>query len=282
LNKYFVKTIYGILSTGIDKSYKTGIESIISQNKKKFKKLNKFFANELIYFGSRNERGGNRIFKIDYSGKDLKAIHNFKKNAFQVSGVGSWELEEELKKLGVSVMDNTIPDYNSFELAVRQKMQQYGIGLGDQPPSGWIKQNLDHAMKNSMAGARWLRVTDPQLKGLYTAWVYHTQEDDRVRPAHQVLDGKVFSMDDPVAAKMIPPVDWGCRCFEDYITHNEASDMDIADNSDELITEVPPDFRYNPGIDQDIWGKWLEQKYPDMPARDLAQLKAMMKQNGFN
>ena len=278
MNKYFIKSIYGILSTGIDKGYKTGIESIISQNKKKFKKLNKFSENELIYFGPKK---GNRIFKIDYSGKDLKAIHNFKKNAFQVAGVGSWELEEELKKLGIDVMNGTI-DRNAFEIAVRQKMQQYGIGLGDQPPSGWIQQNLDHAMKSSMAGARWLRVTDPQLKGLYSAWVYHTQEDDRVRPAHQVLDGKVFSMDDPVAARMIPPVDWGCRCFEDYITRAEASDMDIAGNSDELIKEVPPDFRFNPGIDQDIWNKWLDQKLSDMPARDLAQLNAMMKDNGFS
>ncbi|MCX8090601.1 MAG: phage minor head protein [Verrucomicrobiae bacterium] len=41
---------------------------------------------------------------------------------------------------------------------------------------------------------------------------YLTMEDDRVRPAHQALDGVVLPKDDPFWETHTPPWDWGCRC----------------------------------------------------------------------
>ena len=272
MNKYFVNTIYKILSKSIDAGYKSGIKSIVQQNKKN---KNRFTGDVIVFADPK--------FNIDYTETDLEAIMNFKLNAFKVAGVGTWELEEELKELGVRLMESQVPDFDSFELEVRQKMLYYGIGLGDQPPSGWIKQNIDTAIKSSISGARWNRVNDPELEGLYTAWIYHTQKDERVREEHSKLDGAVFDMKDEDAAKILPPVDWGCRCYEEYITGTEADSYEITtpNNVQELLREVPVEFRYNPGSGKDVWKRWLDQKLHGMPETEYAKLKSLIKNQTF-
>lgn len=265
MNKYFVNTIYRILAKGIDEGYKTGISSIMKGMKSRFTK-----EPEAVSFAARLD--------VLYTANDQEAIRNFKINAFKVAGVGSWELQEELKQLGVNVMDGSIPDYDTFEISVRQKMLQYGIGLGDQPPSGWIKTNLDHAIKSSISGARWKRVNDPQLQGVYIAWRYKTQLDQNVRDEHQRLEGAVFRLNDPEGSKIFPPNDWGCRCYEEFLTAEEAQGADIStpEQSRELLKEVPEEFRYNPGDKQSIWNKWLNEKLHGMPETEYSKLKKLL------
>lgn len=265
MNKQHLKIIYKVLSAAIEKSYKKGIVSIVNSARKD---LTLEFA---VSSGPK--------LSVDYTAYDLAALENFKLQAFKVAGVGSYQLEEELKKIGAEYQKGNI-DRDTFELLVRQKMSQYGIGLGEQPPSGWLKQNLDTAIKNSFTGARWNRVNDPDLKGLYSHWIYHTQLDEAVREEHQALEGSVFAVDDPAAAKMIPPNDWGCRCYEEYITKAEADGLTVSRGADN-IGEVPKDFRYNPGSGKDVWEKWLEQKYNDMPDEELKELQKLIN-NEFN
>jgi SPP1 gp7 family putative phage head morphogenesis protein len=265
LNKHFVNIIYKHLGKAIDAGYKTGIRSVVKRNKKELK-----FRDT-------------PLFDVDYTSTDEDAILNFKRQAFKVAGVGTWELEEELKKLGVDILESSLPDFDGFELAVRQAMLNYGIGLGDQPPSGWIQQNIDTAIKNSIAGARWNRANDPEVKGLYTHWMYRTQKDDRVRDEHVELEGAVFAMDDPVGALIFPPNDWGCRCFEEYLTGAEAQgyEANTPTTSRELLRKVPEDFRYNPGDGKSVWKRWLDQKFNDMPESEYNKLKLLIKQE-FN
>lgn len=44
--------------------------------------------------------------------------------------------------------------------------------------------------------------------------------DDRVRPSHAALHGKVFRLDDPLTP--IPPIDYGCRCAIRYVAKPES------------------------------------------------------------
>jgi SPP1 gp7 family putative phage head morphogenesis protein len=44
-------------------------------------------------------------------------------------------------------------------------------------------------------------------------WMYQTHGDERVRPSHKALDGKIFSAGHPIWQRIFPPWDWGCRCL---------------------------------------------------------------------
>ena len=46
-------------------------------------------------------------------------------------------------------------------------------------------------------------------------FMFRTQDDDRVRPEHEALDGTVWRVGDPAAP--VPPLDYGCRCFMEYV-----------------------------------------------------------------
>lgn len=267
MNRYFINTINGYLSPGITSGYKKGVESIVKMNRRM-----KFTPDPLV--------------KVSYTGADKEAIRNFLLEAFTVAGIGTYELEERLKELGVKVMDGTIPDFESFHIEAKRVMLEYGIGLGKQPPSGWLKTNLDTAIVSSVQAARWRRLNNPEVTDLYPALMYRTQRDDRVRPAHAALDGKVFRKDDPVWRTIAPPNGWLCRCFYTPLTVSEASDVKIETPTQEernlYRDNVDPNFRRNSGETKSIWGKWLKTKLDEMPASEYMKLRELIKAYGRN
>lgn len=260
----FVNTINTYLARGIDKGYREGIKSIIALSKK-----HKF-------------SDPNRLYRINYSSHDAEAILNFKMEAFTVAGIGSYDLEEKLKALGIKVHEGSIPDFDTFELEARNVMMQYGIGLGDQPPTGWLETNLNTAITSSISAARWNRLNDPDVTDLYPALQYNTQRDDRVREEHEVLDRKTYMKEDPVWEIIMPPNGWNCRCYVTPVAVTEMEDYEIAPKTDksqreDLSQEVDPNFRRNPGQSNSIWGKWMKSELKNMPAGQSAKLKQMLK-----
>ena len=64
-------------------------------------------------------------------------------------------------------------------------------------------EDISYAMR---IAAMWLHCSPG------THLTYMTQNDDRVRPWHYALQGFTARRDD-FPAWMIPPIEWGCRCF---------------------------------------------------------------------
>lgn len=267
MNKKFLHKINSYFAEGIDKSYKAGIKSIVELNKK-----NKDFADK-----------PGRLFKIDYSRADKNAIRNFKLEAFTVAGIGSYDLEEEIKKIAVEYQEGNI-DKDEFELQTRNKMMEYGIGLGDQPPTGWLETNLNTAITSSISAARWNRLNDPDVTDLYPALQYNTQRDDRVRPEHEKLDGLTLMKDDPMWDTIYPPNDWNCRCYTTPIGVDEMDGYDVADPTEpqreDYKNDVAPDFRRNSAMEESIWGKWVNSQLKDMPERETVQLRSALREYG--
>lgn len=65
-------------------------------------------------------------------------------------------------------------------------------------------------VQTSMMAGHWQRFQENSANRPY--WEYVAVMDLSTRPAHAALHGKVFRLDDPKAAKLWPPNDWGCRC----------------------------------------------------------------------
>jgi len=66
-------------------------------------------------------------------------------------------------------------------------------------------------------------VKSPGLEDAFPFWEYHATGDNRTRPEHQEMDGKVFHRDSPMAfhAKQLVS-DWNCRCTMIPISREDA------------------------------------------------------------
>lgn len=261
MNKKYQKEIFGILEKSILAGYKSGVKSILQVIKKM--------------------KYTNVKYDISYTAADEKAIEAFLREAFEVAGVGSFELEEKLKEAGKKYMDGTFKN-NDFELEVRRLMLDYGVELGKQPPGAWIRTNIDTAITSATNAARWNRLNEKGISELYPALQYKTQEDTAVRAEHAVLADVVYKKNDPVWNTIYPPNGWNCRCYVKPIGVTEIKDYEVSKSNGKIISEykagIDADFQRNCGETDSIWGKWLKQKYRDMTDGDYNEIKNSLKE----
>jgi SPP1 gp7 family putative phage head morphogenesis protein len=90
------------------------------------------------------------------------------------------------------------------------EFEQKAADLLDTFNRAYLKTEYDHAQAVSQNAARWYR--QKQLSTDYPYLRYETIGDNRVREAHSMLNGKVFSIDDTSWRDLYPPNGWGCRC----------------------------------------------------------------------
>lgn len=97
---------------------------------------------------------------------------------------------------------NTATTFAAFRATVAPLLSQYN--------ASWLRTEYNHALATAQMGAAWRAAYAARATSPY--WQYSTVGDDRVRPAHARLDGLTFRLDDPEAARLWPPNDFGCRC----------------------------------------------------------------------
>lgn len=74
------------------------------------------------------------------------------------------------------------------------------------------------------AGGRYSEQFTPGAIGQTPYWLYSAIGDDRTRPQHLALDGKVFRKDDPASRYYLPPMGFSCRCGTIMLSEQDLKD----------------------------------------------------------
>ena len=137
-----------------------------------------------------------------YVGQDQLMLQMMEYNLFEFSASKTEARFAAAMDLLVDDKGN-IRNYKDFEFAVTQKTEDFN--------KKWLETeyNLSVATgQNSAAYSRFMSEKDTVTNFVQ----YQTAGDDKVRPHHKVLDGKVFSLDDKEGMQLWPPNGFGCRC----------------------------------------------------------------------
>lgn len=258
----------------IPKSYAGGIANLIARNKK------------VIHAAAIANDDGRNFFKIDYTATDIQALQNFKVESFNVAGVGSYKLQEELKQLAIDVWQNKESNVKLFEEQARKKILEY-VPVTDVPPGAYLKTNFNTGLAGAYHGAEFIRLQDPSMLKVYPGYKYMTRNDSVVRPEHEELHGKIFRADDKIWLVIYPPNGWNCRCFVIQLDINEVGELSASDENNfmelssskrkEFISKagIDSDFDHNPGAVKSIWQKWIDSELKNI---DYDKVYTAMKQ----
>lgn len=93
-------------------------------------------------------------------------------------------------------------------------------------------------MQSAYSAARYQRMRDNVDNRPY--WQYSAVGDERTRPAHLALSGKIYRYDDPFWATFYPPNGFNCRCSVIALAERDLKrrGMDKPDDSSEFLVEV--------------------------------------------
>ncbi|AZA90930.1 Mu-like prophage protein gp29 [Chryseobacterium nakagawai] len=191
------------------------IDSISGDNIKKLvKKLVKAVFDKKNIEGAKGEliaseallmvKGLRNNFKTfnPYTGPDLLVLQMMEYNVFEFSASKTEARYASMMEL-MTDGDSGIRDYNEFEKLCLEKTDDLNTRYLQ------TEYNLSVAVgQNSAAYVRFMAEKDTVTDLVQ----YQTVGDENVREAHQVLNGKIFSLNDPEAMKLWPPNGFGCRC----------------------------------------------------------------------
>ncbi|MGG7468691.1 phage portal protein family protein [Chryseobacterium arthrosphaerae] len=137
-----------------------------------------------------------------YTGPDQLVLQMMEYNVFEFSASKTEARYAAMTEL-MTDGDKGIRDYNDFERLCLEKTEDLNTSYLQ------TEYNLSIAVgQNSAAYVRFMAEKDTVTNLVQ----YQTVGDENVREAHQILDGKIFSLDDKEAMKLWPPNGYGCRC----------------------------------------------------------------------
>ena len=146
---------------------------------------------------------GKRRMEADFNAPDHLALQMMEFNLFEFSAS---KTEARLASLSQLLVDKETLNIRSFSDFKREAEK-----ITNQFDKNWLRTeyNLSVAVgQNSAAYLRFMAEKD-EVTSLVR---YQTAGDSKVCSEHQILDGKVFSLNDREARDLWPPNGYGCRC----------------------------------------------------------------------
>lgn len=175
----------------------------------------------------------------------------------------STEREKHQRNVLVAAVDNLIDFAVAEEFAMMQELPDELDSMNMEDYEAVCeKYNLTYAREENStvlfaAGmAAWWLTIDSE-----TIITFMTQEDERVRPWHEALNGLSFQKQE-FPPELIPPIEWGCRCF---LSANGFGSVYGAIRRQKRLPEVNPVFAESLAVDGCIFSlahPYFQNKIP--------------------
>ena len=134
--------------------------------------------------------------------------------AFTISRMAGLDALKEIKESLVKSME-TGQSLAEWKKATSDLLRQWGIG-------GWRAETIYRTnLQTAYQVGRYEQMTDPDVLEMRPYWMYVAVMDDRTRPEHAILNGKVFPADDPIWDTWYPPNGFNCRCTVHTLSGSE-------------------------------------------------------------
>ncbi len=192
------------------------------------KKLTKLVSEKLLK--AVKEGYGKDLSQVDYDSADYNMLQSLEKNVYQFSAAKNYQQIKSMS-LALKDADGKIRTFTDFRNEAMKVAETY---LGN-----YLRIEYDTAVGSAQMAAKWVTFEDE--KDAVEMLRYVTAHDNRVRPAHRLLDGVTREVDDKFWDHYYPPNGWNCRCDVIQVVGGRRTDkIQIPDDED-----VPHIFRTN-------------------------------------
>lgn len=186
---------------------------------------------------------------------------------------GIWEqkfLEKIQDSLTTAIQKGTT--YAEWTQNEGQKiLDAFGAGVSTyRGGKRWAPWYSELVMRNttqaSFAGGRYSAMWAPEWQQIAPFWRYYATLDDRTRPEHAALHGRVFRKNDTAARTYLPPLGHACRCVAMELTLAEVEDAGYQVTPGHQIPLLPTEDGGTVGRPP---GGWDVDRIADVASRTL-------------
>ena len=167
-----------------------------------------------------------------YTGPDLLALQLMEYNLFEFTESKVEARLATMQDLLVDPKTKQIRSFSEFEALAQKKVAKYN--------RSWLRTEYNFSIAVGQTSAQYYRYMAE--KDSVTHLVkYQTMGDSKVRSAHQVLNGKIFSLNDSDAMDLFPPNGYGCRC--EMVQHIGKGKVTKGDEGKATLYNSDPKFK---------------------------------------
>lgn len=169
-----------------------------------------------------------------YTGNDHLALQMMEYNVFDFSASKTESRLAAMNNLLIDDKTKKLREFADYKKQVDKITSDYN--------AKWLETEYNLAVSVGQNSASYIRFMNE--KDTVTKLVkYQTIGDSSVRDAHAILNGKIFSLEDPEAMKLFPPNGFGCRCeFIQYLGRAKKSVI-TGDKGMQLISSRDPRWK---------------------------------------
>lgn len=139
-------------------------------------------------------------------------------------------------------LGTTLPEWEQDE--GQKILDSFGGGVrlyrgGDRWDPWYAETVFRNATQASFAGGRYSAMWAPEWQQIAPYWRYYATLDERTRPTHAALHGRVFRKSDVASRIWLPP--WGpnCRCQAQELTLAEVEDAGLKVTEGAVVPFLP-------------------------------------------